>query len=105
MADPNTGVSVYDSTAYQGRRGWQVYGGTSASSPIVASVYALSGNVAGYPASFTWSHSSALNDVTTGLQRHLLARGLVHLGRRLGRPDRPRHAERDERLLRSSAWI
>jgi subtilase family serine protease len=66
VADPNTGVSVYDSTAYQGRRGWQVYGGTSASSPIVASVYALSGNVAGYPAQFTWSHSSALNDVTSG---------------------------------------
>ena len=66
VADPNTGVSVYDSTSYQGRRGWQVYGGTSASSPIVASVYALSGNVAGYPASFTWSHSSGLNDVTTG---------------------------------------
>ena len=66
VADPNTGVSVYDSTAYQGRKGWQVYGGTSASSPIVASVYALSGNVAGYPASITWGNSAALNDVTTG---------------------------------------
>jgi subtilase family serine protease len=66
VADPNTGVAVYDSTAYQGRRGWQVYGGTSAASPIVAGVYALSGNVAGYPASFTWGHSSALNDVTSG---------------------------------------
>ncbi|MDT4892401.1 MAG: hypothetical protein QOE97_1436 [Pseudonocardiales bacterium] len=66
IADPNTGVAVYDSTRYQGRSGWQVYGGTSVSSPIVASVYAMSGNVAGYPASYTWAHSSALNDVTSG---------------------------------------
>jgi subtilase family serine protease len=66
VADPSTGVAVYDSTSYQGRRGWQVYGGTSASSPIIGSVYALSGNTAGYPASFTWSHASGLNDVTSG---------------------------------------
>ena len=66
VADPNTGVAVYDSTRYQGRSGWQVYGGTSASSPIIASVYALSGNTAGYPASYTWGHASGLNDVTSG---------------------------------------
>ncbi|WP_083707473.1 S53 family peptidase [Intrasporangium flavum] len=66
VADPNTGVAVYDSTSYQGRKGWQVYGGTSASAPIIGSVYALSGNTAGYPASYTWAHTSGLNDVTTG---------------------------------------
>ncbi|HEX8972650.1 hypothetical protein [Oryzihumus sp.] len=66
VADPNTGVAVYDSTNYQGRSGWQVYGGTSASSPIVASVYTLSGNTSGYPASYTWGHASGLNDVTSG---------------------------------------
>ncbi len=66
VADPNTGVAVYDSTSYQGRKGWQVYGGTSASAPIIGSVYALSGNTAGYPASYTWAHASGLNDVTTG---------------------------------------
>ncbi len=66
VADPNTGVAVYDSTSYQGRSGWQVYGGTSASSPIIASVYALSGNTAGYPASYTWAHASGLFDVTSG---------------------------------------
>jgi subtilase family serine protease len=66
VADPNTGVAVYDSTAYQGYVGWMVFGGTSASSPIIASVYALSGNTAGYPASYTWSHAAGLNDVTTG---------------------------------------
>ena len=66
VADPNTGVSVYDSTAYQGQSGWEVWGGTSVASPIIASVYALSGNTAGYPASYTWSHSSGLFDVTSG---------------------------------------
>jgi subtilase family serine protease len=66
VADPNTGVAVYDSTRYQGRSGWQVYGGTSASSPIVASVYTMSGNVSGYPASYTWGHASGLHDVTSG---------------------------------------
>ena len=66
VADPNTGVSVYDSTTYQGRSGWQVYGGTSASSPIIASVYTMSGNTAGYPASYTWANTTGLNDVTSG---------------------------------------
>jgi subtilase family serine protease len=66
VADPNTGVAVYDSTAYQGASGWLVFGGTSASSPIIASVYALSGNTAGYPASYTWTHTGSLNDVTSG---------------------------------------
>jgi subtilase family serine protease len=66
VADPNTGVAVYDSTAYQGAKGWMVFGGTSVSSPIIASVYALSGNTAGYPASYTWAHASGLFDVTSG---------------------------------------
>jgi subtilase family serine protease len=66
VADPQTGVAVYDTTRYQGASGWQVYGGTSASSPIIASVYTMSGNTAGYPASYTWGHPSGLNDVTSG---------------------------------------
>ena len=66
VADPNTGVAVYDSYAYQGAKGWLVFGGTSASSPIVAGVYALSGNTAGYPAAIAWSNPAGLNDVTTG---------------------------------------
>jgi subtilase family serine protease len=66
VADPNTGVAVYDSTRYQGYSGWQVYGGTSASSPIIASVYTMGGNLSGFPASYTWSHTSGLNDVTSG---------------------------------------
>jgi len=65
-ADPYTGVAVYDSTSYNGSSGWQVYGGTSVASPIIASVYALSGNTGGYPASIAWSASTGLNDVTSG---------------------------------------
>jgi subtilase family serine protease len=66
VADPQTGVAVYDSTRYQGRSGWQVYGGTSASSPIIASVYTMAGNLSGYPAQYTWGHASGLHDVTSG---------------------------------------
>ncbi len=69
VADPNTGVAVYDSTRYQGSSGWMVFGGTSASSPIIASVYALAGNAASQNAAQgLWQHggTSAFNDVTSG---------------------------------------
>jgi subtilase family serine protease len=41
VANPNTGVTVYDSTAYNGQRGWFQVGGTSASSPMWGGVIAL----------------------------------------------------------------
>ncbi|MFE9407925.1 peptidase S8 [Streptomyces sp. NPDC006704] len=65
VADPATGVAVYDS--YQAS-GWNVYGGTSASSPIIAGVYALAGapGANSTPSSFPYAHTSALNDVTSG---------------------------------------
>ncbi|HVD00823.1 MAG TPA: S53 family peptidase [Candidatus Dormibacteraeota bacterium] len=65
-ADPNTGVSVYDSYSYQGSSGWLVFGGTSVASPIIASVFALAGGVTTYSASYPYGHSSSLNDVTSG---------------------------------------
>ena len=66
-ADPNTGVSVYDSFAYQGYSGWLVFGGTSVASPAIASVYALAGNGKSVTyGSYPYSHTSALNDVTSG---------------------------------------
>jgi len=54
-ADPNTGVYVYDTYGYGG---WLEVGGTSESSPIIASTYALAGNVSSttYPASLPWSN-------------------------------------------------
>lgn len=64
-ADPNTGVAIYD-TYDQG--GWLEVGGTSVSSPIIASVFALAGTpVAGtFPSSYIYAHTSDLYDVTTG---------------------------------------
>ena len=67
VADPNTGVAVYDSFRYQGVSGWLVFGGTSVASPIIASVYALAGNAGSVAyGSFPYSHTSSLFDVTTG---------------------------------------
>jgi Putative Ig domain len=65
VADPNTGVAVYQT---YGGSGWAVYGGTSASAPIIASVYALAGTPAAgtYPASYPYSHPGNLFDVTSG---------------------------------------
>jgi subtilase family serine protease len=66
VADPATGVAVYDS--YQTSSSWNVYGGTSASSPIIASVYADAGTPGSsdYPSKYPYQHTSALNDVTSG---------------------------------------
>jgi subtilase family serine protease len=68
VANPNTGVSVYDSYGSSGGLNWYVFGGTSVSAPIVASVYALANNYASVssPASLLYSHTSSLYDVTSG---------------------------------------
>jgi hypothetical protein len=79
VADPNTGVAVYDTAnqcgtssycdylislgVIQGADGYVQVGGTSASSPIIASVYALGGHSS---ASWTYAHTGSLNDVTSG---------------------------------------
>ncbi|MER5830331.1 S53 family peptidase [Streptomyces sp. NPDC002130] len=67
VADPATGVSVYDTYGADGQ-GWATYGGTSASAPIIASVYALAGtpSTGSYPAKFPYANTTALNDVTSG---------------------------------------
>jgi kumamolisin len=45
-ANPNTGVSVFDSTRCQGLSGWLVFGGTSVSSPSLAGIVNLAGHFA-----------------------------------------------------------
>ncbi|MGQ4381833.1 S53 family peptidase [Streptomyces sp. SAS_270] len=69
VADPATGVSVYDTYGADGT-GWNTYGGTSASAPIIAGVYALAGTpgTSDYPAQYPYNAAgtSALNDVTSG---------------------------------------
>lgn len=73
-ADPRTGPAVYDSYPEPGvglPKGWQQLGGTSASSPIIAAVYALA-NPGGAPASaslptqFPYLATSGLRDITVG---------------------------------------
>lgn len=68
VADPRTGVAVYDSTPYSGRTGWWVLGGTSVSSPIVAAALAMEGDApeAGNAASAVYENPSKYRDVTSG---------------------------------------
>ncbi|HEU0130428.1 MAG TPA: S8 family serine peptidase [Mycobacteriales bacterium] len=66
VADPGTGVSVYDT---YGSGGWLVFGGTSVSAPIIAGVYALNGHTASPPvppAAWLYRSTGGLNDVTSG---------------------------------------
>lgn len=63
-ADPNSGVSVYDTTSYQGQSGWFKVGGTSASSPMWAARSADSGAVVN--ASYVYGSSITYRDITSG---------------------------------------
>jgi subtilase family serine protease len=65
VADPATGVAVYDS---YGSGGWTVFGGTSVASPIIGAMYALANSPApsAYANSYPYANPGALYDVTTG---------------------------------------
>jgi subtilase family serine protease len=63
VADPNTGVAVYDTFRVGG---WLVFGGTSVATPIVASVFALVNNTSTNSDSYVYGHTSGLNDITSG---------------------------------------
>lgn len=66
VADPNTGVAVYD-TYRLNPGGWLVFGGTSVSAPIIGGVYALAGNAGSITyGSYSYSHTLSLFDVTSG---------------------------------------
>ena len=81
VADPASGLGVYDtynscgSSSFcdqlisyglvQGLDGWATVGGTSLSSPLIASVYALARNSVTY-GSYPYAHTGSLNDVTSG---------------------------------------
>ncbi len=68
VADPNTGVAVYDSYGSRGGANWYVYGGTSVAAPLVAGVWALAGTSAvSSPAPKTpYDNGTGWNDVTQG---------------------------------------
>ena len=64
VADPNTGVAVYGPRS-RTTSGWMVFGGTSASAPLIGALFALrNGAING--ASSIYSHTANLHDVTSG---------------------------------------
>jgi hypothetical protein len=71
VADPNTGVAVYDtypSTVLGVTQGYNQLGGTSVATPIITSVYALAGTPrpGTYPSSYPYQHTSAFNQIASG---------------------------------------
>jgi hypothetical protein len=66
VADPATGVAVL----YDGQ--WAIFGGTSASAPIIAGLFALKhnfgkpGSTRGTAGEYLWAHSGSLHDVDSG---------------------------------------
>jgi len=61
VADPATGVSVFDSAS----GGWLVFGGTSVASPVVASIFALTGHSNATP-QYPYANTTQFFDVTSG---------------------------------------
>jgi hypothetical protein len=67
VADPETGVAVYDTFGLGPDNGWIVVGGTSASAPYIAGVFALAGNGRRIDnASYLYRHRDHLFDVVGG---------------------------------------
>lgn len=65
-ADPGKGgMAIYYPTSKTAST-WAQFGGTSEAAPIIAAVYALSGNTTGYANSFPYAHPGSLFDVTSG---------------------------------------
>jgi subtilase family serine protease len=64
-ANPDTGVAIYDT---YDELGWLEVGGTSVSSPIIASTYALAGPPAAgtNPASYPYANTGDLYNITSG---------------------------------------
>jgi subtilase family serine protease len=73
VADPNTGVAIYDSYGSTGGANWYVFGGTSVAAPIIASVYALASIPITY-GEYPYSQASSLYDVVSGSNGRCTAR-------------------------------
>jgi subtilase family serine protease len=68
IANPVPGVAVYDTYfSSASDQGWNVYGGTSVATPIVAGMYALAGNGSTIDnASRIYANSGSLNNIILG---------------------------------------
>jgi PKD repeat protein len=69
-ADPNTGVSIYDTTSYEGLSGWFVVGGTSLGAPSWAGIFTLLPKSGSYQlynmADNNTRYSTNYHDITSG---------------------------------------
>ncbi len=68
-ADPNSGVAVYDSTSYNGQKGWFQVGGTSAGAPQWAAIFALGSTARNsqlYTDAVQPNSSTFLRDIVSG---------------------------------------
>ena len=63
-ADPASGVAVYDSTKYGGKKGWFKVGGTSASAPMIAARSAIVGVVV--DSAYIYGGAITYRDITIG---------------------------------------
>ncbi len=69
VADPNTGVSVYDSYGYNGQKGWFTVGGTSVGAPQWAAIKSLGNSVSAvqlYSDAASSLYSTLFRDVVSG---------------------------------------
>jgi subtilase family serine protease len=86
IANPVPGVAVYDTYfASSSSRGWNVYGGTSVATPIVAGFYALAGNGGSVNnAQGLYANSGSLNNIILGANalclNYLCTSGLGYSG-------------------------
>ncbi|HTV92889.1 MAG TPA: S8 family serine peptidase [Verrucomicrobiae bacterium] len=86
IANPVPGVAVYDTYfASSSNQGWNVYGGTSVATPIVAGMYALAGNGSSVDnAQGLYANSGSLNNIILGLNglclTYLCTSGLGYSG-------------------------
>ena len=65
-ADPDSGVSVYDSISFEGQTGWWTVGGTSASTAMVAAEAAVTGADVGAKYVYTSPANIPFRDITSG---------------------------------------
>ncbi len=66
VADPATGVAVYDSYGSTGGANWLVFGGTSVAAPLVGGMCAVAGVTTPYPAATLYTSGASLYDVVSG---------------------------------------
>ena len=74
-ADPNSGVSVYDSVTYNGQSGWWTVGGTSASTAMIAGESAASAPNLNAASVYGSPSSINLRDIILGSNGHAAGPG------------------------------